>query len=83
MKKVIFILIILSLLGVGSYFLFFHLTKDKAIKIIVAAASGRTSATYATFGDEYLIAWAKAIKAKSPSFVDGGKTYDTLTGKSK
>jgi hypothetical protein len=81
-KKFIFIILVLGAL-VASYFLFFKMTKEKALKIIVAAKEGRVASTYSGFGDDFLIEWAKAIKKNSPDFTLNGKMYDTLTGKSK
>ncbi len=78
--KITFIILIIIIAGVITYFVFFRITKEKAIKIIVEAKSGRSADSLSGLGDDYLIAWAKAIKAKESSFITEGKTYNTLTG---
>lgn len=84
MKKAIFIAILIIVIGVASYFLFFMMTKNKAIKLIVAAApSTRTAASLSGFDDTYLIEWGKALRGKDSDFTTGGKTYDSLTGRAK
>ncbi len=78
--KITFIILIVIVAGVITYFVFFRMTKEKAIKTIVEAKSGRTADSLTALGDDYLIAWAKAIKSKDVSFITEGKTYNTLTG---
>jgi hypothetical protein len=81
-KTLIIILIVLSVI-IGSYFLFFHMTKNKALDIIVQAKPGRTPGDFSGFDTDFLIAWARAIKRSSPDFTVNGKIYSTDTAKGK
>ncbi len=81
MKKVIIIIVIIAILF-AVYWFFFRMTKDKAIKTIVeSGANPNTGGVLNSFGDSYLIAWAKALKSGNATFSDSNKNYSVLGGK--
>ncbi len=80
MKKLfIGILVILTL--TVCYFLFFRITKEKAIAIITKANSGRDATALAAMDEEYLIAWANGIRWHKVTFSHQGKNYLVETGR--
>lgn len=83
MKKAIFIIVIILIAAVLTWYFVLRITKEKAIKVIVAAKAGRLASSFATFEEDFLIAWARAIKRISPDFTHNGKNYSTDTGREK
>lgn len=81
MKKIFIAIIILIILTV-CYFVFFRITKEKAVKIISGANSARSTTALDGMDEEYLISWANAIRWKRAVFSHQGKNYLTETGKS-
>lgn len=82
MKKIIIVLITLGVLF-AIYWFFIRMTKPKAIKLIVESGMhSNANATLDSFDDKFLIAWAKAIKKASLTFIVNGKVYNTKGGKS-
>lgn len=65
-----------------AYFVFFRITKEKAVKIISAANSARSTTALSAMDEEYLISWANAIRWKKATFSHQGKNYLTSTGRS-
>lgn len=55
--------------------------KSDAQTIVDAGYYSSGVAGLSTFGKDYLSSWAKAAKAKEPTFMLEGKTYSTLGGK--
>lgn len=61
------------------------MTRAQALGIIVAAKSGRTSASYSTFGTGFLIDWASGITSSYinknlTTFTSNNKKYYIATG---
>jgi hypothetical protein len=83
MKKVIFIIIILAISATLTWYFVLRIDKAKALKIIVKAKPGRLESSYAPFEEDFLIAWARAIRRGSPDFTHNGKNYSTETAKAK
>lgn len=81
--KILFIVILVIIIGVTSWFIFFRMDKKKAIKTIIKANSSRSASSLESFDEDYLIQWALAIKRQSPDFSVRGKIYSTDTGKAK
>ena len=71
-----------ALFLIGKYLLFPSMTREDAVKIIVAA--GHTSQDYTDqklWGTNYLTAWAAALRKNFPTFKLNNSLYDTKTGK--
>lgn len=66
------------------YVLFFKMNRMQALQILKSAGHASTLLEDpALFSDGYLIAWAKAKKSGSDSFVFEGDEFTTSTGKVK
>lgn len=83
MKKAIFITIVVLILAFAGWFFFIRMTKERAVKIIYKADTTRDTAKINAMGDEFLIAWAKAIRGANPEFTYNGKMYNTGTATAK
>lgn len=81
-KKTIF-LIILALIAAfwAWYFFVYKITKVKAVKILVKDNSRLKEATLNNYGEDYLVAWATAVRSKKSTFDLNGKSYSTEGGK--
>ncbi len=80
--------ITLITIGVGSYYFIIYMpgeditTPEKAISVITGSLKITIPPGLASFGSDYLIAWARAIRSGRDSFILNGKSYSTNTGKS-
>ena len=66
------------------YFMFMRMTREKAINILNELGNFQVkldSQNSKIYQDDYLIAWAKALKKDDNSFDLGDSTYSTKTGK--
>ncbi len=79
MKK-LFIGVIVVIILTVCYFLFFRITKEKAISIITKVNQSDATAL-ATMDEEYLIAWANGIRWHKVTFSHQGKNYLVETGR--
>ncbi len=81
MKK-LFIGILIVIILTICYFVFFRITKEKAIKIISKANPAISATALSGMDEEYLIAWANGIRWHKATFSHQGKNYLTETGRS-
>jgi hypothetical protein len=65
----------------GALWYFKKGMKSDAETIIDAGYYSSGINQLSTFGKDYLSSWAKAAKAKEPTFMLEGKTYNTQGGK--
>lgn len=56
-------------------------TKADYANMIISSGNSTSFAALMNFDEDYIKAWATAIKAGQPSFVYNGKTYNTKGGK--
>lgn len=66
---------------VGGIYLFTRDKKNMYALTIVKAGKSFNYPTLMTFDEEYLKAWADAVKSNSETFVVNGKNYSTKGGK--
>lgn len=83
MKKTIFIILVLIIIAAFYYFYFYRINKKNAIKILLKANPERSESSVSSFDEEFLIAWATAVRRESPDFTYNGKVYVSSTGKAK
>jgi hypothetical protein len=89
MKNKTYIWISIAILGVGGYFIYKNLlkkpirTKQENIDIIVEANMSKNVDNFlSTFGEDFLSAWANAVKNGKSTFTYKFKNYNTKGGKS-
>ena len=66
-----------GLLIVGKLLLFPSMSRAEAVQILMAAGHNPDP----SFGDDYVIAWARAVKKRLSQFRLGKSIYSTQTGK--
>lgn len=73
---------VIGLLSVGAaaYF-FFKDKKKKYARVIIDSGNASNMAILITFGEDYLKAWAKAIKKGESTFSVGSNNYNVKGGK--
>lgn len=71
----------LAVTAVGYFVLKPGLTKTEAIAVLVAAVPARNADAIASYADDYVIAWGKAVKAGQTTFSYLSKAYNSSTGK--
>lgn len=70
----------IAALLIGKFLFFSKMSRTEAINVLRAA--GHTGITDTPdWTDNYLIAWATAVRKKSPTFKLNNNLYDTLTGR--
>ena len=90
-KNILAVLLIGSALGVGGFFIykksvikknpFEYMTDDQLAKYIFDSGNHGSKDTLIEFERDYLVKWAKAIKAGETTFTYGPKEYNTKGGK--
>lgn len=76
----------LVLIGGGSYYLMVYrpgediTTPEKAISVIASKLKLSNPAALTSASAEYLIAWAKGLRAGRDKFIVSGKSFNSLTG---
>lgn len=79
-KKTIFYVSLYAVAAYGAYYLYNNTKKAYARTILKEGMAGGGFAGLLVFGKNYLKPWAMAAKAKQPTFLFEGKTYNTKGG---
>jgi hypothetical protein len=80
-KKTFLYIGIYAVAAYGAYYLYSNTKKAYASIILKAGMAGGGEAALLAFGKNYLKPWAMAAKAKQPTFLFEGNTYNTKGGK--
>ena len=89
-RNAIIATVILTVIGIGAYIVYKRVTKNdglsKADMVNQILSNSGGSGDYGflmSLSSDYITAWYKSVKDKMPTFVIGGQTFDSITGKQK
>jgi hypothetical protein len=81
MRVYIFYILVFLIIAFWVWYFAIRIDKKKAIAIIVKNSPTADPKKLEGFGEDYLIARAKAFRSKKETFELNGKSYITATGK--